>query len=96
MDKKTFEEQIFELASYMVVSARNLLEENPLYGPFRLIDALSRLIEIMKSLDLSSDRLNELMAQIEAGKVIVMTGEEEFREFLESLVSYMVKEIEQI
>ena len=95
MDKKALEEKIFELVSYMVVSARNLLDETPQYGPFRLVDAVSRLVEILENMELSSGRLNTLRSQIEEGKVSVMAGEEEFREFLESLVSFLVKEIDQ-
>jgi hypothetical protein len=95
MDKTALEEKIFELVSYMVVSARNLLDETPHYGPFRLIDAVSRLVEILENMELSSGRLDTLRTRIEEGKVSVMAGEEQFREFLESLVSFLVKEIDQ-
>jgi hypothetical protein len=95
MGKKALEDKIFELVSYMVVSARNLIDETPQYGPFRLVDAVSRLVEILENMELSSSRLDTLRAQIEEGKVSVMAGEEEFREFLESLVSFLVKEIDQ-
>jgi hypothetical protein len=50
VDKKSLEEQIFEIVSYMTVSARNLLEEPARYGPFRLVDSVSRLVDILEGL----------------------------------------------
>ncbi|GAG33178.1 unnamed protein product, partial [marine sediment metagenome] len=41
------ERGIFELLCYMIVSARNLEQETKMYGPFRLVDTASRLIEIL-------------------------------------------------
>lgn len=93
MDKKALEENAFELVSYMVVSARNLLDEPPRYGPFRLVDAASRLVENLNKIDLGSERLEKIKAQIEAGKHSVMASEEEFHEFLDSLVSSLIEEI---
>ncbi len=94
MDKKALEENVFELISYMVVSARNLLEEPHLYGPFRLVDAVSRLVEILNNLDLHSERLKKVKDQIDGGKESVMESGEAFRRFLEALVSSLVEEIE--
>jgi len=44
----SIEPKVFELISYMVTSACTLLNENRLYGPFRLIDAASRLITLLE------------------------------------------------
>jgi len=93
MDNKEFEEKIFELATYAVVSARNLLEEPARYGPFRLVDTVSRLVEILETADMSSERLEGLGKRIEDGKYTAMGTEAEYRDFLESLVSFLVEEI---
>ena len=94
VDKTALEEHIFELVSYMTVSARNLLEEPARYGPFRLVDSVSRLVDILAAHGLSSGRLAGLQAGIERSKYSAMGPEEEYRAFLERLVSSLVDEIE--
>jgi hypothetical protein len=93
VDKRTLEERFFELVSYMTVSARNLLEEPARYGPFRLVDSVSRLVDILEAHDLSSGRLAALRDDIERLKYSAMGPEEEYRAFLEGLVSSLVDEI---
>ncbi len=88
--KNEFEQEFFELVCYMVTSARNLIPENKLYGPFRLIDAVSRLVAILQRLDLKSPRLEAIQKQIEEGKYTVMESEEKFTDFLENLVMSLV------
>jgi len=84
------EQEFFELICYMITSARNLIQENRLYGPFRLVDAVSRLTDIIQKLDLKSPRLDEIQKQIEEGKYTVMESEEKFTAFLENLVMGLV------
>ncbi len=93
MDKVALEEKVFELVSYVVVSARNLLDEPAKYGPFRLLDTASRLIGVLKEFGLDSERLEAVREKIEAGKYSAMGTEEEFESFLESLVFFLVDEI---
>ena len=94
MDKKVLEEKIFELVSYVVVSARNLLEEPARYGPFRLVDTASRLVDILEEAGMSSDRLNAVRDKIEEGKYSSMGPEEEYEAFLESMVFHVVDAID--
>ena len=89
-EKNELEQEFFELVCYMVTSARNLIIENKLYGPFRLIDAVSRLVDIVQKLDLNSPRLQAIQKQIEEGKYTVMENEEDFTVFLENLVMALV------
>jgi len=84
------EEKIFELVGYMVTSGRNLLDETPLYGPFRLVDAASRLILLLEDEEITSSRLSAIRERIDAGKYSVMTSPGEFRTFLGSLVDALV------
>jgi hypothetical protein len=44
---KNQEEDLFNLITYMITSARGLYDEPPDYGSFRLLDATGRLLEIM-------------------------------------------------
>ncbi len=89
-NKDELEQQFFELICYMVTSARNLIPENKLYGPFRLVDAVSRLIDVLQKLDLKSPRLEAIQKQIEEGKYMVMESDEKFTDFLENLVMNLV------
>ena len=84
------ESKIFELVCYMVTSACNLLRENRLYGPFRLVDAASRLIALMEEEGLESERLKRIREQILAGQYSVMEDEKAFADFLQDLVFSLV------
>jgi len=88
------EGEIFKLLCYMVTSARNLVHETKLYGPFRLVDAGSRLIEILER-EGSADRfMSEVRELIEQNKYKVMTDKEGFIRFLDELVLKMVERLE--
>ena len=89
-EKDELEREFFELICYMVTSARNLIQENKLYGPLRLVDAVSRLVDVLERLDLKSPRLEMIQGRIEDGEDTVMESEEKFTAFLEKLVMDLV------
>ena len=84
------ERGIFELLCYMIVSARNLDQETKMYGPFRLVDAASRLIEILEESGIGDEFLSQVRSMIEANKYKVMTDKEGFVAFLDDLALKMV------
>ena len=84
------ERGIFELLCYMIVSARNLDQETKMYGPFRLVDAASRLIEILEESGIGDEFLSQVRSMIEANKYKVMTDKEGFVVFLDDLALKMV------
>ena len=88
---ETFKEQIFGLVGYMLTSACNLVNETKSYGPLRLIDAASRLIAILSENNISSPSLEKIQEKIEEGKLKVMEDDSEFSSFLNDLVLYTVK-----
>ncbi len=90
MDQARLEQAVFELVGYMVTSGRNLIDETPLYGPFRLVDAASRLILILEQEGVVSDRLRTMRERIDNGKYSVMKTQEELKVFLDSLVDVLV------
>lgn len=94
MNQAELTEKYFELVGYMVTSARNLLDETPLYGPFRLVDAASRLITILEVAGLADQRLLSIREQIDASKYSVMDDPAEFRAFLNGLVDTLVNHME--
>jgi hypothetical protein len=89
------EEEFFELICYMVTSARNLVSETRLYGPLRLVESVSRMVDVIQGLGLESPRLQVIQRQIEEGKHTVMESEEEFTAFLENLVMALVSMMEE-
>lgn len=78
----------------MVTSACNLVNETKSYGPFRLIDAASRLINILSENQISSSELEKIQAKIERGKYKVMGGKSQFSSFLNELVLYITSLME--
>ncbi|WP_175059178.1 DUF6092 family protein [Thermococcus sp. 2319x1] len=75
----------FKLLAFLITSARGCVDEPPLYGPLRLVDAAARLIEIMKKEGKATPEIMELQKLIEEKKGLVMYDEEEFIKFLDEL-----------
>ena len=94
MDRDALEQKLFDLVGYMATSGRNLIDETPMYGPFRLVDAASRLIGILEQEDIASARLSTLRERIDAGKYTVMADTEEFVRYLEGVVDTIVDHID--
>jgi len=87
------DKEIFALICYMVTSARNLVRETKMYGPFRLIDACGRLIGILEHMGTSSEFLSKVKAQIETNKYAVISDEKAFVDFLDELVLDLVGQL---
>ncbi len=79
-------ESAHKLICYMASSACNLVGEPPIYGPFRLVDASSRLIDILEEGGAANSNLLETRQLIEDKKYLVMSDEKAFNEFLNELV----------
>ena len=79
---------LLEMIAFLAASARNCLHEPPLYGPLRLVDAISRIIRLASKLPgyVDDPELNDLAKFIDQGKVAVMRSREEFSKFLDELV----------
>jgi hypothetical protein len=84
------EADVFEVICYMITSAANLPRETKAYGPFRLVDAASRVISALEGSGIRSARLESIRGEIEQGKYVVMTDEEQFGRILQGLVLDLV------
>ena len=95
--KVTGDEYLFEIAVFLATSARGCMDEPPLYGPFRLIDGLSRLIDLPKYAPCLSDDafLKRMKAEIDEKKFLVMFDPEGFRKFLDELVYQFSRELKE-
>lgn len=84
--KPETEQQLGQLLCYMASSARGLLDEPASYGPFRLIEAVSRIMEILEVEGSADEDLNRIRALIEKGKYLVMTDIDAFTKMLDQAV----------
>ncbi|KUO72644.1 MAG: hypothetical protein APF77_07330 [Clostridia bacterium BRH_c25] len=79
--------------SYLITSAKGCIDEPPLYGPLRLLDAYSILLGMQKRED-TDEFYFELGKQIESFKNKCMGDEKQFIEgldqALESLTNYII------
>jgi hypothetical protein len=89
------EENLYEMLSFLVSSAHLCVHEPRLYGTFRLVDAACRLIEFaLESGQLEEDRfLRQFKEDVDKGKLLMMTDEEAYLEFLEDATRKMAKEM---
>jgi hypothetical protein len=95
-ENEQLEQRFFELVCYMVTSARNLIPEPKRYGPQRLVESVSRLIDIVRDLGLMSPRLQAIQNQIQEGFLqSIIEGDERFAGFLEDLVMALVPLMDQ-
>lgn len=87
MDKNAFDKSSIELLAFMITSARNLMDEPALYGPFRLIDGASRFCELLSdSGHADSKSLLELKEKIDEGKFSVMSDVDSFVALMDETV----------
>ncbi|MGA2791135.1 MAG: DUF6092 family protein [Candidatus Bathyarchaeia archaeon] len=93
--KVTGDDYLLELVAFLATSARGCVGEPPSYGPFRLIDALSRLIDLPKYATCLKDDefLRKIKAEIDEKKFLVMTNDEAFRNMLDSVVLQVSRQL---
>jgi hypothetical protein len=72
----------FEHALYLVASARDCLDEPLIYGPFRMVEGVSRFIESVGD----DDFLARAKETIDQEKYNVMGGREQFAAWLDDLL----------
>jgi len=87
-------DEVFELATYMLTSARGCIDEPKLYGPLRLLEAISRLVAMVEESGLPRDEfLIQAKAKIDDNKHLVMESEDEFTRFLDELLREFTQEL---
>ena len=80
--------QAFRLATFLVTAARDMVDEPAIYGPFRMVDAVDRLIA--RSFD--DDFLNEIQPELERQKQKVMSDRQGFVGWLDDLAARFATE----
>jgi hypothetical protein len=78
----------FRLATFLVTAARDVIDEPAIYAPFRMIDAVDRLMA--GSFD--DDFLTEIKPELEREKQKVMTDRDAFVAWLDDLAARFAAE----
>lgn len=94
-EKVSGDDYLFEIATFLATSARGCMDEPHLYGPFRLIDALSRLLDLPKYAPcLSEDPFfDQIKKEIDEKKFLVISDVEGFKNFLDHLIRELAREL---
>jgi len=89
------ERHIFELSLFLITAARGCVGEPKLYGPVRLVDAISRLTDVYSETSgLKQDQfLLDVKKEIDTKKYLVMASERDFVVFLDELVLKFTEEM---
>jgi hypothetical protein len=83
-----------QLATYLVSSARDCLDEPPIYGPLRLLVGVSKLIELSRSVpQLKDEFLERMERRINEDVLKVMSDREAFQKALDDLLLEFSKEL---
>lgn len=75
-------ERAYELLAHLVASAEICVAEPHYYGSFRLLDAASKLAATMLGCGLDDPWLADLQAELDRGKVLMMSDRPAFYSYL--------------
>ena len=82
-----------ELLCYLATSARGLIYEPKMYGPFRLAEAARRLILLIEQDGPVSPALQEVSHLIETSTMVVATDPEQSGVFLDNIIEILAQEL---
>jgi len=87
------ENRLFELAAYLISCSRLSLDEPPIYGSFRLIEAVGRLVDAADALGIPVDpEIRSAREQIEANKLLMIDDHDGYRAWLDGLLAEVAAE----
>jgi hypothetical protein len=82
------ENRLFELVAYLVSCSRLSLDEPPIYGSFRLIEAVGRVVDAADALGIPVDKeIRDAREQIEANKLLMIDDHVGYRAWLDGLLA---------
>jgi hypothetical protein len=84
------EAESWSLVCFILISAANLEQERKEYGPLRLLETASRLINLLRENGATSKRLEAIQTKIDANKYSIITDEVAFSRFLQNLALEIV------
>jgi Family of unknown function (DUF6092) len=85
---------LFEVATYLVASARDCLDEPLDYGPLRLLEGVNRLIKLSRrEPSLKDPFLEEMEARISEDVLKVMSDRDAFKKAIDDLLLDFAEEM---
>lgn len=88
------ENDLFDLATYLVASARDCVDEPLIYGPLRMLDGVNRIVQIAESDARFRDSfLSNMGPRISAEVLNVMSDREKFKKALDDLLLEFTDEL---
>lgn len=88
------EDENFQLLAFLLASARGCLNEPPIYGSLRLIDAAEKTINIIIRKFGDMEEIHEIRKKIEKARSLVLLDEEEFTKTLDGIIMEISKIIQ--
>jgi hypothetical protein len=87
------ENRLFELVAYLVSCARLSLDEPPVYGSFRLVEAVGRVVDAADALGIPvDDEIRAARSQIEENKLRIVDDRDGYRIWLDGLLAGVAAE----
>lgn len=88
------ERTLFDIATYLVASARDCLDEPLVYGPLRLLEGVNRIISLSKTdPSLKDVFLEDMEPRVSRDVLKVMSDREAFRKALDDLLRDFAEEM---
>jgi hypothetical protein len=94
MARRRLDYDVFDLATYLVASARDCLEEPLIYGPLRMLEGVNRII-LMGERDqrFHDDFLLKMRTRVSTDILKVMSDREKFEKALDDLLLEFADEL---
>ena len=86
----------YGLISFLLTSARGCIDEPKMYGPFRLVNATNRVIELLGHRGLDDDFLRQIKTKLDEIEGIDLNDEESFIKSLDDLILAVVKQVRKL
>lgn len=98
LDENNLKSDLIFLISYLVTSARELIDDPKSYGPLRLMEATKRLIAVMRNSGISDSNLEDVVREIDEGRLSqrMDQSEEEIARTVKLLDSVVLKVLDAI
>jgi nitroreductase len=95
VERKSTDSDVFELAMFLLTSARGCVTEPRIYGSLRLVEALSKLTDVYPETDTSkrAQFLRGAKKKIDENKSTVMSSETAFVEFVDEMIEDFTEEL---
>jgi nitroreductase len=95
VDSDDPQQYIFELSLFLLTAARGCVTEPKIYGSLRLVEAVSKLMDLRLGTVANRDLfLIQMKKKLDRGESIVMSSEAAFLKFMDDLIVEFINELE--